>query len=145
MNGKLNKIEFALGILVTLLSLLALLAIYAGVGQSTVFPGRLAWRGASWSLVFMVFLPVLGIAVIAHGLRRSKTSESIWGIIVLFWSLFSWFWIPVSLDDGSSFFKGGFTETFITASWPLIVFVFQGIAIMIDSINDRQPASMGGR
>jgi hypothetical protein len=136
-----RRTEFLLGVSVTLLSLFALLAIFTGVGRSTVMPGRYAFVDAARSLGFMAFLPILGIAVIVHGMRRSKTSEWIWGLILLLWSFFSWWWIPLSIYDGSFFFKIGFVEEFITTSWPLIVFVFQGIALTINGAFEKQTAS----
>jgi len=137
-----NRTEVALGISAIMLSLFAILAIFTGVGKSTEMPGRYAWVDAARSLYFMAFLPILGIAVIVHGMRRSKTSEWIWGLILLLWSFFSWWWIPISIYDGSFYFKGGFTETFITTSWPLIVFIFQGIALTINGACEKQTASI---
>jgi len=136
-----RRTEFLLGVSVTLVALFALLAIFTGVDISAEMPGRYAWGDAERSFYFMAFLPILGIAVIVHGMRRSKTSEWIWGLILLLWSFFSWWWIPISIGDESSYFKGDFTGAFFTASWPLIVFVFQGIALTINGAFEKRAAS----
>jgi len=128
-----NRVEFALGVSVVLLSLFAMLTIFTGVGMSRTMPGRYAWNGAGRSYYFMAFLPVMGIAAIAHGKRRSKTSEWTLGLVVLMLSLFSWWWIPLNIYDGSEFFKGGLMDELILTLWPLITFIFLGTALTVDS------------
>lgn len=127
-----EQAETALGVSVIVLSLLAMLAIFTGVGTSRTMPGRYAWEGATRAYYFMVFLPVLGIVSIVHGAKRLKTLEGTLGIVILFWSFFSWWWIPLNIYDGASFFKLGLMDELILTSWPLIVFMFLGIALAVD-------------
>jgi hypothetical protein len=136
-----NRIEVAFGISVILLSLLAMLAIFTGVGVSRTMPGRYAWKDARRAYYFMAVLPVLGIAAIVHGTRRSRTSEWIWGLIILIWSFFSFWWVPLSIFDGSDFFKGSMMGEFFKTSWPLIVFTVLGIALIINGIFEKHDAS----
>jgi hypothetical protein len=132
-----NKIEALLGVLIMLFSFFAILAIVTGVGTSAIMPGRYAWQGATRAYYFMAFLPFLGLAAIAHGTRSSKTFESTLGLVTLLWSFFSWWWIPLNIYDGASFFKTGLMEELVLTSWPLIVSIFLGIALTLDVMRPR--------
>jgi hypothetical protein len=127
-----------LGIAVVMFSIFSMWTIFSGVGQSRILPDRPAFTGAGNAYFFITILPVLGLGAIVHGGCKSKTSEWVWGVIVFVWGFFSFWWVGWNISEGSAFFKSSVLGELSLTSWPLMVFVVQGLALFIDGAFEEE-------
>lgn len=134
-----NKIEGALGVLVILFSLLAILNICFNVTTETVEPfgQRYVYADkAGESILFIKVIFFLGIAAIIHVWldMGANLLEMGLGVAIALWSGFAFLWVALSLSE--PFLRESLTDELISTSFPLMVFVFLGIALTVDGTHN---------
>jgi len=137
-----KNLEAVLGALVFLLSILSILVINFGVVPSTQFLGHYTYSGFAHFSRFY-FFPLLlfaGLIAIGHAVYANRRLELGLSIITMFWGVFAWLWVAMSLIDGDSpYIKGSVADNLMEMSLLVLPGILLGTALTLDGMRRKTP------
>jgi hypothetical protein len=139
-----NNFEIVAGALVFTFSFLSLLFIIcSGVVPSRQFPGHYEYSGfAGLSRLYLFpLILIVGFLVMVHGVYGNRSTESWLSVIVELWGVPAWFFVALTLYDGSSpYIKGSIMNDLVWMALSVAPGLCLGIALMWDGLKTKLPS-----